>query len=118
MSYIRTSDSGSPAPASEYFATGSATGHFDVTLEAPQNIGNPTNTAGYITFKRPNNTYAERDYFAAGQYKPWVVERVYGTDGVGGLSGSSVDCCVSGGVNGIGDDAGTTTTTTTTTSGA
>jgi hypothetical protein len=111
MSYIRSSEFTSPAPASEYFDTGTDTGIFTVTIPAPQGICNPTSSAGYITFKRIGNTYAERDYFAAGQYKPWVVEEVYGTDGVGGLLGSTVRCSIVGGPTGTGDYDGTTTTT-------
>lgn len=108
MSYIKSNDSSKEA--SEYFASGTDDDVFSVTLEAPQCIGNPTETAGYITFKRPGNAYPERDYFAAGQFKDWVVETVYGTDGIGSLGGSTCDSCVAGGINGVGSLDGTTTT--------
>ena len=112
MSYMRTSESGSPAPASQYFDSATEGGDFEVELEAAQCIGNPTDTAGYITFKRPGNTHAERDYFEGGQTKPWVVETVYGNDGgTSGLSGSTCRAMVSGGINGVGDILSTTTTT-------
>lgn len=110
MSYIRNSEFTSPAPASEYFNSGDNSGVFTVTIFAPQGLCNVTDTAGYITYKRPGNVYAEREYFAAGQFKPWVVEYVYGTDGYDGLSGSTVNCSVVGGPTGIGEDDGTTTT--------
>lgn len=115
MSYMRNSESNSPAPASEYFNSDTENGDMDVTLLAPQYIGNPTDTAGYITFQRTGCASAERDYFAAGQYKPWVVSVVFGADGgTSQLAGSTVRTCISG-YNGdtLADGDGISTTTTT-----
>lgn len=113
MSYVRTSDSKSPTPASEYFDCDTETGDFTVSILAQVSIANPTDKAGFITFKRPGNTSAERDYFAAGQIKDFVVEKVYGSDGgTSGLSGSTCRAQINGGFEGFGDAGSTTTTTT------
>lgn len=93
MSYIRTSESTSPAIASQYFASGSTGMIGTVTLTAPQCIGNPNDVAGFIAFKRPGNSSYERDYFQPGQVKPWVVESVLG---VTGAVGSTIDSYVAG----------------------
>lgn len=95
MSYIRTSESTSPAIASQYFNSGSTGMNGAVTLNAPQCIGNPTDTAGFIAFKRPQSN-PERDYFLPGQVKPWVVERVYDYTGTTGINGSTINCYVAG----------------------
>lgn len=124
MTTMRTSESISPCTSSEYFDADTDNGDLSITIQAQQMIGNPTGTAGYITFKRTGNTCAERDYFAAGQYKFWVVDTIYGADGgTSGLAGSTCRVCVTGGYTGTGDAIGTTTTTaapttTTTTAGA
>lgn len=93
MSYIRKSESTSPATKSEYFFSGSTGMIGTVTLPAQQCIGNPTDTAGFIAFKMPGNDSYQRDYFLPGQFKPWVVESVLG---VTGTVGSTVDSYVAG----------------------
>lgn len=81
MSHLPSSEMVSPARKSEDFASsGTITGGFGaVTLAAPQSIGNPTETAGKISFHMvddPPETI-RTDYFIAGQYKPLVVDKVY-----------------------------------------
>jgi len=106
MDYNPTTSPIAPAPGSKLYKSGSEVGQWTITDKNAQCIGNPGATDGYITFKRPGNSAAEREFFAAGQTKPWVVDIVYGTDGGdSGLSGSTVDAKVCGLFVGSGDTA-------------
>jgi hypothetical protein len=97
MSYIRRSDSTSPAIKAQSFTSSVSNGDLAVTLDAPQCIGNPTDTAGYITFMLQGDTVALRDYFLPGQFKPFAVKTVYGANGgTSTLTGSTINCYVAG----------------------
>jgi len=110
---MRNSESLSPTPASEYVGLTGETGIISVTLPAQQSVVNCGYTGGYLTFKRPGNANPERDYFAGGQEKHYVINKLYGSDGFGNLDGSDINVILTGGITGIGDLNGTTTTTTT-----
>ena len=104
MNYNPTTSPIAPAPGSRLYKSSSENGQWSITDKNVQCIGNPGATGGYITFKRPGNSAAEREYFAEGQSKPWVVDTIYGVDGGDSeLSGSTVDAKVCGLFDGSGD---------------
>lgn len=87
MSYIKTSEFTSPSdgePQKGLLIAGATT----ITIPAPQGISNPTDTAGYIEYRKKNATTAEREYFAPGQVKPYAIGIVYGSGGA--LGGTTV----------------------------
>lgn len=104
LDYNQTTTPIAPAAGSRLYDADSIAGQWTITDKNVQCIGNPGATDGYITFKRTGNSAAEREFFAAGQSKPWVVNTVYGSDGGdSGLSGSTVKAKVCGLFEGSGD---------------
>lgn len=58
----------------------SGAGTFQITLDNPRMLVNPTDTDGFIAFMQADSDELELEFFPAGACKPYCVKTVYGTD--------------------------------------